>query len=119
VDYSYRLPKKAVRLAARMAILSKFLDEQVTVLDELSLEAPKTSVLAKMLRALELGETSCLLAIESHDSNIWKSARNIQNLRVAPAGELNAYDVLRQKQLVLTRSALDRLRQKRSGNGES
>ena len=111
IDYSYRLPKKAVRLAARMAVLSKFLDEQVTVVDSFSLDAPKTAAVAKLLHTLELGKTSCLLAIENHDPNVWMSARNIANLRVSPAGELNAYDVLRQRQFVVTRSALDKLRQ--------
>ena len=46
IDYSYRLPKKAVRLATRMALLSKFMDEQVTLLSELSIAEPKTKTMA-------------------------------------------------------------------------
>lgn len=118
-DWSYRLPKKAVKLATRMALLSKFLDEQVTVLDEFEIEEPKTKIVAGILKALGLSDTSCLLAIESHDSNIWRSARNIQNLRVSPASELNAYDLLHQRQLVVTKAALDRLRRGSEGNGNS
>ncbi len=112
VDYGYRLPKKAVRLATRMALLSKFLDNQVTVLDDLAIGEPKTSVVAAMLKALSLGETSCLLAIAKHDANVWRSGRNISTLRVSSAGDLNAYDLLHQKQLVITRSALDQLTKK-------
>lgn len=109
-DWSYRLPKKAVKQATQMALLSKFLDEQVTILDDLAVEEPKTRVVAGVLRSLGLGDTTCLLAIEAYDPNVWKSARNIPNLDVSPAAELNAYDVLRRKQLVITKSAMDRLR---------
>ncbi|MEX0716007.1 MAG: 50S ribosomal protein L4 [Planctomycetaceae bacterium] len=121
VDYGYRLPKKAVQLATRMALLSKFQDDQVVVLDQLSVDEPKTKVVAGILKALGLERASCLLAIENHDPNLWRSARNIANLSVAPAGELNAYELLRRRQLVVTRDALDRLRRsaRGEGNGEA
>lgn len=108
-DWSYRLPKKAVKLATRMAILSKFEDEQVTLIDELALQIPKTSEVAGMLKALGLSSTSCLLTVEGHDPVVWKSARNIAGVQVSPASDLNAYDVLHQRQMVLTKSALDGL----------
>lgn len=117
IDYSYRLPKKAVRLATRMALLSKFLDGQATVLDRLSVDEPKTKVVTGMLRALGLSETTCLLAIEGHDENIWRSSRNIPSVEVAPAAELNAYVLLHQRQLLVTRGALDLLCGKLVGAG--
>jgi large subunit ribosomal protein L4 len=110
VDHSYRLPKKAVALATRMAVLSKFLDNQVTVLDELTIAAPKTKDVAGLLKALGLSESSCLLAIEKYDLNVWKSARNIPRLSVSPASDLNAYDLLHRKTLVVTKAALDKIR---------
>ncbi len=120
VDWSYRLPKKAVKLATRMALLSKFLDDEVTVLDNLIVEKPKTKIVAGILKSLGLSQTSCLLTIAAHDPNIWKSSRNIANLRVSPASGLNAYDLLHQKQLLVTRAALDRLRgDSGQGNGSS
>ena len=64
-----------------------------------------------MLAALELTETSSLLAIPAHDSDIWRAARNIPNLWVSPAADLNAYKLLHQKQLVLTTETLDLLRE--------
>jgi large subunit ribosomal protein L4 len=110
VDHSYRLPKKAVALATRMAVLSKFLDNQVTVLDELAIASPKTKDVVGLLKALGLAEASCLLAIEKYDLNVWKSARNIPRLSVSPASDLNAYDLLRRKTLLVTKAALDKLR---------
>ncbi|QDT51202.1 50S ribosomal protein L4 [Symmachiella dynata] len=109
-DFSYRLPKKAVRLATRMALLSKFLDGQAVVLDELSVDAPKTKVVAGVLRSLGLDRQSCLLAIDEYNVDLWKSGRNIADLRVSPAADLNAYDVLRQRQFLVTKAALDKLR---------
>ncbi len=109
-DWGYRLPKKAVRLATRMALLSKFLDNEVTLLEGLSISQPKTRTIASLLKALGLDTQTCLLAIENYDVNIWKSARNIPTLEVLPAKDLNAYVLLRQKQLLLTTAALDQLR---------
>lgn len=117
VDYGYRLPKKAVRLATRMALLSKFQDGQVVVLDQFAVDQPKTKVVAGVLKALGLERASCLLTIADHDPNLWRSARNIENLSVSPAADLNAYDLLRRRQLVVTRDALDKLRQSARGEG--
>ena len=108
-DFSYRLPRKAVQKATRMALLSKFQDDQATVLDELSVETPQTKAIAALLGALALDQTSCLLAIERRDPVVWKSARNIPSLQVTPVSDLNARDVLRQQRLLVTRAGLDRL----------
>lgn len=110
VDHGYRLPRKAVALATRMALLSKFQDNQVTILDDLSVAEPRTKDVAAILKALGLHEISCLLSIEKYDENVWKSARNIEKLSVLPASDLNAYDLLQQKRLLVTRAAIDKLR---------
>ncbi|MBI3861300.1 MAG: 50S ribosomal protein L4 [Planctomycetia bacterium] len=110
VDHSYRLPRKAVALATRMALLSKFLDNQVKVLDELAIATPRTKEVVGMLKALGLADSSCLLTIETHDANVWKSARNIPKLSVSPAADLNAYDLLQRKAVLVTKGALDKIR---------
>ncbi len=109
-DWSYRLPRKAVKLATRMALLSKFLDEEATILDELAVAEPKTKVMADILKSLGMSHISCLLTIDSHDANIWKSSRNIPNLVVSPTRNLNAYVLLQQRRLLVTKAALDTLR---------
>jgi len=117
-DFSYRLPKKAVRLATRMAVLSKFQDDQIKVVDDVKFDEPKTKQVTGMLSQLGVDASKSLLAIDSYDVNVWKSARNVAGLQVTPSDGLNAYDVLHQRVLVVTTSALDRLRGK-SQNGES
>jgi large subunit ribosomal protein L4 len=111
-DYEYHMPKKAVRAATRMAILSKFQDNEAIVLDDLSVPQIKTKQVAAVLKALKLQGTTCLVGTAGYDMNLYKSARNIPEVKVLPATEFNAYVVLRQKRLVLTRAALDELRKK-------
>lgn len=110
-DWSYRLPKKALRLATRMALLSKFQDDEAIVLDELSIETPKTKPVASMLGKCGVGEKSVLLVTADRDVNVWRSARNIPGVTVLPSSDLNADALLRQKYLVITKSAIDGLRE--------
>ena len=119
-DYEYHLPKKAVRAATRMAILSKFQDNEAVILDDLALPEIKTKQVVSILKALKLDETTCLIGTVTppHEGDgraaherLWKSARNILGVRMMPASQFNAYTVLRQKRLVLTKAALEELRQ--------
>ena len=83
---------------------------EALVIDELSLQEAKTKPMAAILKALKLDGATCLVGTAGHDPAIYKSARNIDGVQVMPAAEFNAYAVLRQKRLVLTRAALDELR---------
>lgn len=109
-DYSYSLPKKAVRSATRMAILSKIKDHELVVIDDLNLPGIKTKEVAGMLKALNLQGVSCLIGTEKLDPVVFKSARNIEGIEVLPAAEFNTWIVLRQKRLVISKSTLDALR---------
>jgi large subunit ribosomal protein L4 len=117
-DYEYHLPKKAVRAATRMALLSKFQDQEALVVDELSFPEIKTKQMVGVLKALKLEGTSCLVGTAERDMNLYRSARNIPGVEVAPASQFNAYTVLKQKRLVLTRAALDQLRKAASAKKE-
>ena len=108
-DWGYRLPAKALRLATRMAILSKFVDDEVTVVDSLQLEAPKAKAIHGLVKTLGFAEKSCMIAIDKHDPVVWKSCRNIPRLSVAPCDELNALSVLSRKRFVITKAALSKL----------
>jgi large subunit ribosomal protein L4 len=109
-DYEYHLPRKAVRAATRMAILSKFQDQEAVILDDMPLTEIKTKAVAEMLKALKLGTDTCLIGTAGLNLTIYKSARNIRGVEVMPTTELNAYTVLRQKRLLLTKAALEELR---------
>jgi large subunit ribosomal protein L4 len=117
-DYEFHLPKKAVRAATRMALLSKFQDQEALVIDELAVTQIKTKPFCSILKALKLDNVTCLIATDKHDPILYRSARNIPGVEVAPAAELNAYSVLRPKRLLLTRAALDQLRQAKAASAE-
>ncbi|RLS35108.1 MAG: 50S ribosomal protein L4 [Planctomycetota bacterium] len=109
-DWSYRMPRKMLQAATRMALLSKFQDGEAVVLNELKLPEQKTKVVAGVLKALGVSDQTCLLAIKEHDPVVWKCSRNIESLWVSPGSNLNAYDLLHQKRLVITREAMDEIR---------
>jgi len=112
-DYEYHLPKKAVRSATRMAILSKLQDQEAVVVDELKFPEIKTRQMVEILRALDLDGTSCLVGLGAKDIDenrtVYMSGRNIAGLEVFPTSQFNAYNVLRPKRLLLTRAALEEL----------
>ena len=108
-DYYYRLPKKAIRKAMRMALLSKFQDSQAVMLDSWQCAEPKTKVVAGFLNAVGLTGKSVLLTTEGLNTNVWKSARNIKGVVILPGTDLNAYSLLRQRHLVITVAEMDRI----------
>lgn len=109
-DYSYRLNKKALRLATRMAIRSKIDDGELVVVDKLSFDAPATKKMAGVLKALGLGETTTLVATADLDTVVYKSGRNIAGVAIQPVRELNALSVLRPKRMLITKDALDKIK---------
>jgi large subunit ribosomal protein L4 len=112
-DYEYHLPRKAVRAATRMALLSKLQDQETVVVDQLKFSEIRTKQMAEVLKALNIAGQSCLVGIGGRDvdekKTIYKSARNIRGVEVSPATQLNAYAVLRPKRLLLTKAAVEEL----------
>jgi large subunit ribosomal protein L4 len=118
-DYEYHLPKKAVRASTRMALLSKLQDGEVVVIDDLKLEQVKTKDFVAILKALKIDGLSCLVGLPDYDRTVYLSARNIPLLEVQPASQFNTYSVLRPKRLLLTRAALEYLRNKGKAAAEA
>ena len=107
-DYSFGLPRKALRAAVRNALLGKFLDEEVAAMDGVALEAPSSKKVAAALKAINL-EGSTLLVTPAPDDMLYRSARNIEGVAVRAATDVNAYDLLSHKNLVLVNGAFEAL----------
>jgi large subunit ribosomal protein L4 len=118
-DWTYRLPRKAVQMATRMALVSKFRDDQITLIDELKFDAPKTKDMAAIIKALALTGNSLLVATAEHDANVYKSARNIDRVTVSPVSDLNALSVLEPRRVLMTKAALDALRARNGKHDDS
>jgi len=91
----------------------KIRDEQVMVLDQFALDAPKTSEVVSLLKALEINGTSTLIATDGHNANVFKSARNIPRVSVMEVRDLNALALLHPQRILITRAALDALKEGR------
>jgi len=106
-SFYYRLPKKAIRAATRMAIASKFADGEVVVIDNLDMAAPKTKEFAAMLRSLGLEGVTTIVATSDYSNNLYMSSRNVQGVDVTRVADLNALSVLRPKRMLLTKDAVE------------
>src|SRR5579864_7788624 len=93
-DWRQAMPKKARRLARDSAILSKIQSQDIRVIEPVSLDQPKTKLVAQMFKALGI-DRSCLLALDAHDQNIERSARNIDRTMLTTVAQLNAWDILK------------------------
>lgn len=108
-DFSYRLPRKALQTATRMALLSKIDTESLILLDELQFSEIKTKKMIELLANLKV-DTSVLVATDAYDAVAYKSGRNLPRTTVLPAAEINAYQILKPQKIVMTRNALDTFR---------
>jgi len=111
-DYSYSMPRKALQLAMRMAVASKIRDDELTVIDKLDFTEPKTRNMVGILEHLGCTGDSLLISTPDYDVNVYKSARNITQVSVSPAAELNALSVLSARRLLVTTEVLDQLKEK-------
>ncbi len=106
-DYSYRLPRRAVQAATRMAIRSKLDSGNLICVDQLSFAEPQTKEMAAVLVALKLSGQTTLVTTAGYDVNVYKSARNIDKVTISPVAELNALSVLQPRRMLVTKDALD------------
>jgi large subunit ribosomal protein L4 len=106
-SFYYRLPRKALQAATRMALAARLLDGEVVIIDELAFSTPKTREMYAILKALGCAEQRLLIAIPKYDPHVYLSARNIDQVSIAPVSDLNAYSVLLPQRLLITREALD------------
>lgn len=108
-DYHYKVLKKQKKLAFRSALLSKFLDREVRVIEDFAMEKPKTKQMNALLKAMGVSESSCLVGLVQFQDNVFKSLRNIDKKEVQEIRNFNAYDLLKNRYLVLTKTAYEKL----------
>jgi large subunit ribosomal protein L4 len=113
-SYYYRLPRKAVQAATRMAIAAKISSGSVIVVDKFAMDAPRTKTLALAFKAMGLEGLTKTFATNGLDKNLYLSGRNIEGLTISPVSDLNALIILRPRKLVMTKDALDWLKSRAS-----
>ncbi|EGT3615366.1 50S ribosomal protein L4 [Clostridium perfringens] len=104
-DYRMSIPKSMKKVAMTSALTSKVAD--MVVLENLTFEAPKTKEAVKMLNAFEAKKT--LIITAEVNENVYKSARNIEGVTVMPVNNINVYDLLNCKTLIITKEAVNKI----------
>ncbi len=100
------MPVRMRRLATRNALLSKIVDGEIKVVEKFSFDAPKTKAFAEALNALGVNR-SCLLALAKGDKTTGLSARNIPDVSIVEMDQLNAYDLLSRRFLLVEKDVLN------------
>ena len=109
-DYGFNVNKKVRRIALKSALSDKLNNNNIIVLDELNIEAPKTKEIVAMLGALNVNEKA-LIVTENADKNVRLSARNIEGVLVATSTTLNVYDILNHDKFIVTKAAVEKLQE--------
>lgn len=107
-DYSYSLPKKVRRLAMKSALTSKVLGNEMIVLDELKLDAPKTKDIVNVFKNVNAAKKT-LVVTADNDVNVVKSVRNIEGANVCHVSTLNVYDILNCDSFIITTDAVKKV----------
>jgi large subunit ribosomal protein L4 len=110
-DYSYPMPKQARRTALRSVLAQKLREERLTIVDKIEFAEMKTKSFVAMLGALGIDD-SVLVVIDDADAKVELAGRNVPNAKVLRVAGLNVYDLLRYHHLVVTKAALERIKER-------
>lgn len=105
-DYRFKLNKKLKDLARKSALAFKALNNQITVVEDFTFEAPKTKDFVNFTKNIKLEGVKMLLVLADQNKNVYLSARNIESANIISASQINTYKVLDNKALVLTESSV-------------
>jgi large subunit ribosomal protein L4 len=109
-DYSYTMPKKAVRQALASVLSTKLKDGELVVMDSLKVSAPKTREAAAMIGGLGLTGSTMILTTGA-DRNLYLAARNIAGINVCRVENINIFDLLKCKNLLMDKETVEKLQE--------
>ena len=105
-DYRFKLNVKVKRLARRSALSAKAAENAMTVVENFTLEAPKTKKMIEILNNLHVSDKKSLFVLESQNNFVYLSARNIPNVRVVSVSQLNTYDIVNAANIVVSEGSI-------------
>lgn len=109
-DYSYKLPKKVKWAALSSALTVKLNDEEVVIIDEIAVKEPKTREVRGFLEGLNL-RNNVLIIIPVKNEPLERATRNLPGVNVSRVQELNVYSVLTHEKLLITRDAVEKMKE--------
>jgi large subunit ribosomal protein L4 len=105
--YGFKLNKKVKQLARKSALSYKASSNNIIVLEDFKLEAPKTKEFLKIGDNLKIGNKKSIFVLPEQNNNIYLSSRNLQGVEVVIASELSTYKIMKASTLILAESAVD------------
>lgn len=106
-NYAFKLNKKLKALARRSALSYKAKENSIVVLEDFTMETPKTKAFVEILNNLKISEKKVLLVLPEANKNVFLSARNLEGAKLAIAKDINTYSVLDASALVITERSLE------------
>jgi len=110
-NYSFKLNKNLKRLARRSALSMKANDKSIVVLEDFTMDAPKTQEFTGVLKSLGLENKKCLFVLGESNNNVYLSSRNLKGAEVVMNSELSTYKIIRANSLVLFEGSLEGIEQ--------
>lgn len=108
-DYSFKLNKKVKRIAKSSALSAKAAAGDIMLIEDFTLDEPRTSKLAEVLNGLDVGRSKSLLVTNEYDKNLYLSSRNLKKSKVMNARDLYPYAILDAQKLLLTESSVEEI----------
>jgi len=105
--YNFKLNKKLKNIARLSALTYKAQESAVKVIEDINFDAPKTSKMVEILKNLELNEKKTLIVLNDINKNVYLSTRNLQGVTVLRVSDLNTYEILKAKNLLVAESSLE------------
>lgn len=110
-NYSFKLNKKVKQLARKSALSTKAKNNNILVIEDFSLDEPKTSEFNGIRKNLNIKDKKSLLVLTKTDKNIFLSSRNLQDSKVILVSQINTYDIMNASVIVFVESSLEVLKQ--------
>ena len=108
-NYDFKLNKKVKSLARKSALTYKALEEAILVVEDFSFESPKTREMVQISNNLKINDKKSLFVLPEENKNIYLSSRNLQAVSVITASELNTYQILNAKKVIVLESSVSKI----------
>lgn len=106
-DYHFKLNKKTKRLARRSVLSTKAEEKNISIVEKLKMDTPKTKDFSQFLKNLEIDDKKSLIVLDANNKNVYLSSRNLKNSEVVTCSELNTYRILKADKIILFEGTLE------------
>lgn len=108
-SYDFKLNKKVKALARKSALTYKALEESILVVEDFNFETPKTREMVQISNNLKINDNKSLFVLAEENKNIYLSSRNLERISVTTASELNTYQILNAKKVIVLESSISKI----------